>query len=83
MESIKDDKVNSEKVKYIIPKKKCAKPFKENLSSQTSHLVPMKNHQNCFKGNCPKWPKVRNWDSHGKILSQHKVYQSSSKLYSF
>jgi hypothetical protein len=60
MESIKDDKVNSEKVKYIIPKKRYAKPFKENLSSQTLHLASMENHQKCFKGNCPKWPKVKN-----------------------
>jgi hypothetical protein len=74
----KDDKVNIDKVKYIIPSKRYAKPFKEKLSSQILHLAPMENHQNFFKGNCPKWPKVRNWDSHEKIRSQHKVYQSSS-----
>jgi hypothetical protein len=74
----KDDKVNIDKVKYIIPSKRYAKPFKEKLSSQTLHLAPMENHQKFFKGNYPKWPKVRNWDSHERINSQHKVYQSSS-----
>jgi hypothetical protein len=80
MESSKDDKVNIDKVKYTIPMKRYAKPFKEKLSSQTLHLAPMENHQKFFKEDCPKWPKVRNWDSHGKIRSQHKVYQSSSNF---
>jgi hypothetical protein len=76
----KDDKVNIDKVKYIIPSKRYAKPFKERLSSQTLHLAPMENHQIFFKRNNPKWPKVRNWDSHERINSQHKVYQSSSNF---
>jgi hypothetical protein len=78
MELARDDKVNSENVKYVIPKKRYAKAFNEKLSSQTLHLAPMENHQIFFKEDCPKWPKVRNWDSHRKITSQHKVYQSSS-----
>jgi hypothetical protein len=78
MEFTRDDKVNIDKVKYTIPNKRYAKPFKEKLSSQTFHLAPMENHQSFFKGNCPKWPKVRNWDSHERIRSQHKVYQPSS-----
>jgi hypothetical protein len=78
MESSKDGKLNIDKVKYTIPNKRYAKPFKEKLSSQTLHLAPMENHHKFFKEDCPKWPKVRNWDSHGKIRSQHKVYQSSS-----
>jgi hypothetical protein len=78
MEFTRDDKVNIDKVKYTIPNKRYAKPFKEKLSSQTLHLAPMENHQNFFKGNCPKWPKVRSRDSHERISSQHKVYRSSS-----
>jgi hypothetical protein len=74
----KDDKVNIDKVKYVIPSKRYANPFKEKVSSEILHLAPMKNHQNFFKEDCPKWPKVINWDSHEKIRSQHKVYQSSS-----
>jgi hypothetical protein len=38
----------------------------------------MDSHQNFFKEDCPKWPKVGNWDSHEKIRSQHKVYLFSS-----
>jgi hypothetical protein len=74
----KDDKVNIDKVKYIIPSKRYAKPFKEKLSSQifTWHL--WKTIRNFLRGTVPKWPKVRNWDSHERINSQHKVYQSSS-----
>ena len=78
MEIIRDDKVNNDKVKYTIPSKRYAKPFKERLSSQTLHLAPMENRHKFFKGNCPKWPKVRNRDSHEKIRSQLKVYQCSS-----
>jgi hypothetical protein len=74
----KDDKVDIDKVRYIIPSERYAKPFKEILSSQTLHLAPMENHQFFFKENCPKWPKVRNHDSHEKIKSHHKVYQCSS-----
>jgi hypothetical protein len=59
MESSKDDKVNIDNVKYIIPMKRYAKPFKEKISSETLHLAPMKNHQNFFNEDCPKWPKVR------------------------
>ena len=44
MESSKDDRVNMDKVKYIIPMKRYAKLFKEKLSSKTFHLAPMKNH---------------------------------------
>jgi hypothetical protein len=60
MKSSKDDKVNIDKVKYIIPMKRYAKPFKEKLSSETLHLAPIKNHQNFFKEDGPKWPEVRN-----------------------
>ena len=60
MEFTRDDKVNIDKVKYTIPDKRYANPFKEKLSSQTLHLAPMENHQIFFKGNCPKWPKDRN-----------------------
>jgi hypothetical protein len=63
---------------YIIPSKRYAKPFKEKLSSQTLHLAPMENHHNVFKEDCPKWPRFENLDSHGKIRSQHKVYQCSN-----
>jgi hypothetical protein len=52
MESSKDDKVNIDNVKYIIPMKRYAKPFKEKLSSETFHLAPMKNHQKFFKEDC-------------------------------
>ena len=58
MESSKDCKFNIDKVKYTIPIKRYAKPFKKKLSSQTLHLAPMENHQNFFKGNCPKWPVI-------------------------
>jgi hypothetical protein len=78
MEFIRDDKVNIDNVKYTIPDKRYAKPSKEKLSSQTLHLAPMENHQNFFKENCPKWPKVRSRDSHERISSQHKVYRCSS-----
>jgi hypothetical protein len=78
MEFTRDVKVSIDKVKYTIPNKRYAKPFKEKLSSQTLHLAPMENHHNFFKGNCPKWPKVRSRDSHERTSSQHKVYQSSS-----
>ena len=78
MEIHKDDNVNNDNVKYIIPMKRYVKPFKEKLSSESFHLAPMQFHQNFFKEDCPKWPKVRNWDSHGRFRSQHKVYQSSS-----
>jgi hypothetical protein len=40
----KDDKVNFDKVRYIIPSKRYAKLFKERLSSQILHLAPMENH---------------------------------------
>jgi hypothetical protein len=53
-------------------------PFKEKLSSQTLHLAPMENHHNVFKEDCSKWPRFENLDSHGKIRSQHKVYQCSN-----
>ena len=78
MESSKDDKVDNDNVKYIIPMKRYAKPFKEKLSSKTFHLAPMQNHQKCFKEDYPKWPKVRNRDSHENNKKQDKVYQSSS-----
>jgi len=74
----KDDKVSIDEVKYIIPSKRCAKLCKENLSSEISHLATMENHQKKIKGNCPKWPKVRNRISHERIYIQHKVYQHSS-----
>jgi hypothetical protein len=74
----KDDKVNIDKVKYTIPSKRYAKPFKERLSSQTLHLAPIINHQKYFKGIFPKWPKDGNWNSHERLNNQHKVYQSSS-----
>jgi hypothetical protein len=77
----KDDEVNIDKVKYIIPGKRYARPFKERLSSQILHLAPMVNHQKFFKGNCPKWPKVRNRDSHERVNNQHKVYQSSNNSF--
>jgi hypothetical protein len=70
----RDDKVNIDKVKYTIPSKRYAKPFKERLSSQILHLVPMENHQNFFKGNYPKWPKDKDWNSNERVNSQHKVY---------
>jgi hypothetical protein len=38
MESSKDGKVNIDKVKYVIPMKRYAKPFKEKLSSQNFAL---------------------------------------------
>jgi hypothetical protein len=76
----KDDKVNTDKVKYVIPNKRYAKPFKEKMSSKFLHLVPMNDHQNFFKEDYPKWPKVRNWDSHERINNQHKVYQSSNNF---
>jgi hypothetical protein len=44
MEKHKDDKVNNDNVKYIIPMKRYAKPFKEKLSSESFHLAPMQNH---------------------------------------
>jgi hypothetical protein len=56
----KDDKVSNDNVKYTIPMKTYAKPFKEKISSETFHLAPMENHQKFFKEDCPKWPKVRN-----------------------
>ena len=74
MESSKDDKVNIDNVNYIIPMMRYSKPFKEKLSLETFHLAPMKNHQNFFKEDCPKWPKVRSWDSHVYIRNQDKVY---------
>jgi hypothetical protein len=80
MKSSKDDKVSIDKVKYIIPIKRYVKPFKEKLSSETFHLAPMESHQKVFY-DCPKWPKVRNWDSHGKIRSRDKLYQSSSNSF--
>jgi hypothetical protein len=55
----KDDKVNIDKVKYVIPNKRYAKPFKEKVSSEILHLAPMNDHQNFFKGDYRKWPKVR------------------------
>jgi hypothetical protein len=82
MKISKDDKFGIDKAKYIILMKMYANPFKEKLSSETFHLAPMESHQKFFKEDCPKWPKVRNWDPHGKIRSQDKVYQSSSKLFS-
>jgi hypothetical protein len=60
MESSKDDKVNIDKVKYTIPMKRYAKPFKEKSSTELLHLAPMGNHQKFFKEDCLKWPKVRN-----------------------
>jgi hypothetical protein len=81
MESDRDDKVSIDKVKYVIPNKRYAKPFKEKLGSQTLHLAPKENHRKFFYEDCPKWPKVRNWDSHVKIISQQKVYQSSSNSF--
>jgi hypothetical protein len=78
MENRRDDKVSYDNIRYTIPMKRYAKPFKEKLSSETCHLAPMKSHQKFFKGDNPKWSKVRNWDSHGKIRNQDKVYQSSS-----
>ena len=74
----KDDKVNNDNVKYTIPMKRYAKPFKEKLSSKSFHLAPMQNHHNCFKEDYPKWPKVRNMDSHENNTKQYKMYQSSS-----
>jgi hypothetical protein len=55
-----DNKVSDDNMKYIIPMKRYAKPFKEKLSSKSFHLAPMQLHQNCFKEDYPKWPKVRN-----------------------
>jgi hypothetical protein len=78
MENHKDDKVNNDNVKYVIPMKRYAKPFKEKLSSESFHLEPMQNHQKKFKEDYPKWPKVRNRDSHVYSRNQNKVYQSSS-----
>jgi hypothetical protein len=57
VEDHKDDKVNNDNVKYIIPMKRYAKPFKEKLSSKSFHLAPMQNHQKFFKEDYPKWPK--------------------------
>jgi hypothetical protein len=78
MENRRDDKVSYDNIRYTIPMRRYAKPFKEKLSSETCHLAPMESHQKFFKGDNPKWSKVRNCDSHGKIRNQDKVYQSSS-----
>jgi hypothetical protein len=78
VENHKDDKVNVDNVKYIIPMKRYAKFFKEKLSSETFHLAPMKNHQNVLKEDCSKWPKVKNWDSQEINKNKDKIYQSSS-----
>ena len=51
MQITKDDKVNMDKVKYIIPSKRYAKPFERKISSEILHLAPTENHQNFFKGN--------------------------------
>jgi hypothetical protein len=49
VEDHKDDRVSDDNVKYIIPMKRYAKPFKEKLSSKYFNLAPMQLHQNCFK----------------------------------
>jgi hypothetical protein len=72
---IEDHKYDN--VKYIIPMKRYAKPFKEKLSSKSFHLAPMQLHQKSFKEDYPKWPKVRNRDSHENSRKQDEVYQSS------
>jgi hypothetical protein len=54
MENHKDDKVSNDNIKYTIPMKRYAKPFKEKLSSKYFHLAPMENHQKFFKEDCPK-----------------------------
>jgi hypothetical protein len=78
MGSHKDDKVNSDNVKYIIPMNRYAKPFKEKPSSEFFRLAPMQNHQNFFKEDCPKWPKVRSRDSQVYNKKHDKMYQSFS-----
>jgi hypothetical protein len=65
--------VNNDNVNYIIPMKRYAKHFKEKLSSKSFHLSPMQDHQKFFKEDCPKWPKIRNRDSHVHIKNQNKV----------
>jgi hypothetical protein len=51
----KDDyEVSNDNMKYIIPIKRYANPFKEKLSSKSFHLAPMQLHQNCFKEDHPK-----------------------------
>ena len=44
MEIIRDDRVNNDKVKYTIPSKRYANPFKERLTSHIFHLASMENH---------------------------------------
>ena len=58
--------------------KSYAKPFKEKLSSESFHLAPMQDHQFFFKEDYPKWPKVRNMDSHENNRKQDNVYHSAS-----
>jgi hypothetical protein len=53
MGSNRDDKVDIDKVRYVIPNKRYAKPFKEKLSSQTLHLAPMENHQKFLRRSVP------------------------------
>ena len=45
MENRRDDKVSYDNIRYTIPMKRYAKPFKEKLSSETCHLAPMESHQ--------------------------------------
>jgi hypothetical protein len=71
MENHKDDKVNNDNVKYAIPMKRYTEPFKEKLSSESFHLAPMQDHQFFFKEDYPKWPKVRNKDSHENCYPQY------------
>jgi hypothetical protein len=78
MENHMDDKVSNDNIRYTMIMKRYAKPFKEKLSSETCHLASVESHHEFFRGDNPKWPKVRNWDLHGRIRNQDKVYQSSS-----
>ena len=60
VEDHKDDKVSNDNMKYTIPMKRYAKPFKEKIILEIFHMAPMENHQNFFKEDRPNWPNIRN-----------------------